>query len=632
MDYIITKDELTSLADAIRRFDGTSGTLSYPNGFESAFDAALPWDFEGQDYDIVGGEGKIGEDTNNIRAMAIDYCSYLRVDTYQSDINLKDVNFPELLSIGNPSAKYSTRGAFYSCNNLSTVFMPKVNIIGSYCFANKTLISKINLPECIDIERAAFSGCTSLYSVSIPKCVIIRGGAFYNTNLNSIDAPEVETLGTRGALTAVFKFTSSQTINEITFPKCENAYGAIIDNATINRLTFGAVSMWRFNKLGDFCSILELYLPECTDFDNDYFSKYSYPQPYLGSQISKLTLPKITNIVPYFAYSSSASATIFTQALKEIIAPNCTSIGSYAFYNCSQLESANFNGCLSIGSRAFTSCHRLESIKLDACKKIFSYAFAYCGFIQGETPVLNIDTLNCTYIGSSAFLNCANLNTIKIYSNLEDNDNYVTLGGGAFQGCNNLTDVGTINLKTINSECFLGCSNLININIPKCTNIQEGGFQFCRSLISIDLPVCETISTRAFSGCLNLLSINLPMGTLIGETAFANCQTLSQINISVCSTIGISAFKHCFSLNNITLGSNITTISTGAFYSCSALDNLIILNSTAVPVLGDSNVFTGTALSGTGSGYIYVQSNLLSSYKTATNWALYASHIKAIGT
>ena len=63
MDYIITKDELTSLADAIRRFDGTSGTLSYPNGFESAFDATLPWDFEGQDYDIVGGEGKIAEDS-----------------------------------------------------------------------------------------------------------------------------------------------------------------------------------------------------------------------------------------------------------------------------------------------------------------------------------------------------------------------------------------------------------------------------------------------------------------------------------------------------------------------------------------------------------------------------------------
>ena len=64
------------------------------------------------------------------------------------------------------------------------------------------------------------------------------------------------------------------------------------------------------------------------------------------------------------------------------------------------------------------------------------------------------------------------------------------------------------------------------------------------------------------------------------------------------------------------------------FYQCSALTTVII-RTPAVCTMSDSNAFAQTPIK-SGTGYIYVPSALVDSYKSATNWSVYAEQIRAI--
>lgn len=64
------------------------------------------------------------------------------------------------------------------------------------------------------------------------------------------------------------------------------------------------------------------------------------------------------------------------------------------------------------------------------------------------------------------------------------------------------------------------------------------------------------------------------------------------------------------------------------FYECQVLETVIIRTS-EICVLDSYMAFTGTPIE-SGTGYIYVPSALVDSYKAATNWTTYADQIRAI--
>ena len=85
-----------------------------------------------------------------------------------------------------------------------------------------------------------------------------------------------------------------------------------------------------------------------------------------------------------------------------------TSIGSYAFYDCSALETVTFgdNSQLeSIGSFAFYDCSALETVTFGAnsqLESIGNYAFRYCSNLTSiEIPS------SVTSIGNNAFQDCS---------------------------------------------------------------------------------------------------------------------------------------------------------------------------------------------------------------------------------
>ena len=108
-------------------------------------------------------------------------------------------------------------------------------------------------------------------------------------------------------------------------------------------------------------------------------SSGSYSKEYAGS----VTIPEtvIYNGTTYSVTSIGGFAFNNCSSLTSITIPNSvTSIGSSAFSNCSSLTSVTIpNSVTSIGSSAFSKCSSLTSITIpNSVTSIGIYAFGYC--------------------------------------------------------------------------------------------------------------------------------------------------------------------------------------------------------------------------------------------------------------
>lgn len=99
-----------------------------------------------------------------------------------------------------------------------------------------------------------------------------------------------------------------------------------------------------------------------------------------------------------------------------------TSIGNYAFYQCSRLASIVIPNCVtSIGNCAFYQCSRLASIIIPNCvTSIGDYAFYQCSRLN--SIVISNSVVS---IGKSAFGHCSKLAEIKVE---EGNQTYQAVG------------------------------------------------------------------------------------------------------------------------------------------------------------------------------------------------------------
>ena len=159
--------------------------------------------------------------------------------------------------------------------------------------------------------------------------------------------------------------------------------------------------------------------------------------------------------VPWYQYRSS---------IKNVsIGNNVTSIGNWAFYNCTGLTS------IIIGKRVTN----------------IGYS-ALCGCINLNS--LTVDTKNEKYYSSG---NCI----------IEKDTNKLILG------CKN--SVIPYSVTSIGNDAFSGCTGLTSITIPdSVTSIGDWAFSGCTGLMSINIPDSVTrIGSYAFSACTSLKKI-----------------------------------------------------------------------------------------------------------------------------
>ena len=156
-------------------------------------------------------------------------------------------------------------------------------------------------------------------------------------------------------------------------------------------------------------------------------------------------------------YDKNASTLILCPNKKaSITIPNSvTSIGNYAFMNCSELSSITIpNSVTSIGDYAFSGCSGLTSITIPhSVTSIRRSAFEYC---DGLTSITIPNSV--TSIGNSAFRGCSGLTSITIPNSV------TSIGGYAFNNCSSLTTVTIPNsVKAIEISAFEGCPKLETI-------------------------------------------------------------------------------------------------------------------------------------------------------------------------
>ena len=132
-----------------------------------------------------------------------------------------------------------------------------------------------------------------------------------------------------------------------------------------------------------------------------------------------------------------------------------------------------------------------------------------------------------------------------------------------------------------------------------------------------------SVGDFAFAYCENLTSVNAGSATELGTFAFYKSPSLSSIDVSKIVKIDTYAFGDCVSLTKLDF-SKVETIGNAAFAGCTGL-TAVIIRSTTVPTLSDSNAFYNT-----NNCPIYVPDASVEAYKAASNWSALASRIKPL--
>nr|DAL06265.1 MAG TPA: tail protein [Caudoviricetes sp.] len=161
----------------------------------------------------------------------------------------------------------------------------------------------------------------------------------------------------------------------------------------------------------------------------------------------------------------------------------------------------------------------------------------------------------------------------------------------------------------------------------QATSVRARAFSSCTSVVAISLPAAKTIGKWAFMQCSKLATVNLPEATTLESSAFSSCPALTSVTIPKVTSLPSQGLYNCTALQKIDLPA-VTSISDSVFMMDGKL-TAVILRSTTLVTLHNKSAFSSSGISA-GTGYIYVPSSLVASYKTATNWATYAAQIRAI--
>lgn len=166
-------------------------------------------------------------------------------------------------------------------------------------------------------------------------------------------------------------------------------------------------------------------------------------------------------------------------------------------------------------------------------------------------------------------------------------------------------------VTTLGNSALFRNPNLTSVSLPNCTKIEESGLRYCTSLTSVHLPkVNSTVGNYIFGGCTSLQVIALPSMAGTGRLPFA--------------------FQNDTALTTVDLGDHSGGITNQTFTGCTNFDTLILRCSTAVWVLGSTNVFNGTKFANGGAGgtvyipkalYDHLGDGTALDYKAATNWS-----------
>ena len=280
--------------------------------------------------------------------------------------------------------------AFSYCRDLTSINVPEgVTSIGNYAFYTCDSLTSINIPGGVtSIEDSTFSGCSRLANIEIPSSVTSIGNSAFSSciSLTSINIPEGVTSIGEGAFSGCRSLTSIEisssviSIGNYAFNGCRSLTSINVEE---NNQSYCSEDAILFNK-----DKTELIRYPSKKVDKQYVIPNSVTSigNYAFEDCSNLTSIDIPSSVTSIGNSAFAGCSSLTSIE---IPEGVTSIGEYAFYNCRSLTSIEIpNSVTSIGEKAFNECKNLLFI----CEKD-SYAYEYA-----KENNINVDTSDQTIV------------------------------------------------------------------------------------------------------------------------------------------------------------------------------------------------------------------------------------------
>ena len=239
-------------------------------------------------------------------------------------------------------------------------------------------------------------------------------------------------------------------------------------------------------------------------------------------------------------------------------------------------------GLDSIGKEAFQLNYITEVTIPESVRGIGQAAFYDNQTLQSATLNNNMET-----IVRSLFNNCKKLAVVHGGKNVKN------IVYRAFYGCDSLRSIKDVVPVTIDREAFYKCQKLENFNFSRIKSIGYESFYQCYSLKEADLTTLTSID-RSFAGCMGLKKVTL--GNDI-------------------TTIKSDAFYNCHALEEVILGSSINSLESNCFYSDKNALKRVYITAPAPPAVGTAPFYSPTSVT------LYVPDYAMVSYKLDDYWS-----------
>ena len=310
-------------------------------------------------------------------------------DPYKGQINVES-------SVANPAPTFEGEGeeaypvtrvndnAFMDCEDLLSVSLPNsIKEIGRSAFANCPKLVKVNVPASVEIiPEVAFSGCTSLTNFYISDNVKEVGSGAFNkcASLTSMVVPNsvVKFFAGLAGCDAMTTIVFADGADAVQISDFGIGCGKNVTSLHLGREIVTNTPSSMSVSLGG------------PSLQRVTFSNYVTSIPVgafaRSSKLTDVELPSTVTEIPPKGFSDC-------QSLEYIDLSHVTTIGSSAFYKCSNLKgvigkSSNGmfqipDGVINIGSYAFCGCQLISTLVIpESCENIGIEGFSKCKTIK----------------------------------------------------------------------------------------------------------------------------------------------------------------------------------------------------------------------------------------------------------
>ena len=253
-----------------------------------------------------------------------------------------------------------------------------------------------------------------------------------------------------------------------------------------------------------------------------------------------------------------------------------TSIGDFAFFECSGLQSVIIPGNItSIGEGAFGGCTKIINLIIhDNITSIGYAAFAYCTGLSNIT----VDENNPQFMSKNNCIIDKKSREIVLgckTSVIPTDGSVISIGNAAFGGCTELINIIIPdNIINIGLAAFAECTGLKNITIPDGVQIGDLAFAECTGLTSITIPdSVAQFGSSVFEGCVSLTKITGRVDRVLAISKECGSKSF-EIEITGNRDVEPSAFAGRTEITGVTIGNEVERLGAGAFQGCTNLTKI----------------------------------------------------------